>query len=436
MPYGGDIGMNVGEDDDVFTCLSQRSFDENKRCAEQDVSVSGLPQSVFAGRSDFMDASSGKTDMCPATTEMGQIHLARMCSIPWVHVEVETRKWPSMRVSYESWERQTGWWVAEKDYNVPLCGEGSERWSLHDSILVGENLTFSSNASHTVVDAVAKAARPAANFNYNRWEADIGGRNAGDLIFSGTRRGNYYGTGMRHGHIKAGNPPADSLSESPAYGTDFLWCPIGKTGLEKLEKGTACGKRTKEAEPPMVEWVLAAVFMRAEGETARAARNYDCIAIYGSLMRRFNGRRSPTEGCLRSNPSTTGVNRNSPDPPRGGAGTLTAYRNALVYWPDAEKRNTDLIKPCLVFIAVCCPRHRSVPGVLGYSGACFSEETENFGFGESDSDYGLNRPEGFDKGRNIILLRSMNGTVCWRAYRMVLDTVSYDSMDISRYIPW
>lgn len=70
----------------------------------------------------------------------------------------------------------------------------------------------------------------------------------------------------------------------------------------------------------------------------------------------------------------------------------------------------------------------------GYSGACFSEETENFGL-VNPTAYGLNRPEGFDKGREYHPSSEYEWDGVLETCRMVLDAVSYDSMDISRYIP-
>ena len=123
----------------------------------------------------------------------------------------------------------------------------------------------------------------------------------------------------------------------------------------------------------------------------------------------------PDGGLFTFDPSTTEVNRNSHPTTEGEAGTLTAHRMALVYWPMLKNGDTDLMKTLFECYRRLLPTAQLRSQVYwGYSGACFSEETENFGL-VNPAAYGLNRPEGFDKEEgNIILLPGMNGTVCWR----------------------
>ena len=203
MPCGGgDIGMNVWvEDDDVFFYLCRSgSFDENNTLLKQGRFRIRLTPNPFAGRSDFRQTLHLKDGYVSVTTPMGQMHIWADVFHPVVHVEVETKEVTSMRVSYESWRTADRVMSREEGLQCSYAGE----WpgtvvTAHDSILVGEeNLTFfHRNASHTIVDAVIKqqGLESEASHLYNPLRNLIfGGRIAGDLIFSGTRRGHYCGT--------------------------------------------------------------------------------------------------------------------------------------------------------------------------------------------------------------------------------------------------
>ena len=53
----------------------------------------------------------------------------------------------------------------------------------------------------------------------------------------------------------------------------------------------------------------------------------------------------PDGGLFTFDPSTAGgESQLTPDYRRGGAGTLTAHRMALVYWPMLKNGDTDLMK--------------------------------------------------------------------------------------------
>lgn len=137
---------------------------------------------------------------------------------------------------------------------------------------------------------------------------------------------------MRHGHIKAGNPPTDSLSESPCMRYRLLLCPIGKPDWRKRKRNCMRQRTKRRAADGGMSSGSAVSCGRKEKRLVRHATMI-CIAIWQLVMHSDNGRRSPTE-VFTFDPSTTGgESQLTPDYRRGGAGTLTAHRMALVYWP-------------------------------------------------------------------------------------------------------
>ena len=424
MPCGGgDIGMNVWvEDDDVFFYLCRSgSFDENNTLLKQGRFRIRLTPNPFAGKSDFRQTLHLKDGYVSVTTPMGQMHIWADVFHPVVHVEVETKEVTSMRVSYESWRTADRVMSREEGLQCSYAGE----WpgtvvTAHDSILVGEeNLTFfHRNASHTVVDAVIKqqGLESEASHLYNPLRNLIfGGRIAGDLIFSGTRRGHYCGTEYEAWTYKSRKPANRQSFRITLHAVQTPVVSDWEAGLEKTEKELHAAK-DKEASRRWWNEFWQRSFVRAEGEAARAARNYDLYRYMAACNAFGQWPAKPDGGLFTFDPSTTGgESQLTPDYRRGGAGTLTAHEMALVYWPMLKNGDTDLMKTLFECYRRLLPTAQLRSQVYwGYSGACFSEETENFGL-VNPAAYGLNRPEGFDKGREYHPSSEYEwGTVCWR----------------------
>lgn len=444
MPCGGgDIGMNVWvEDDDVFFYLCRSgSFDENNTLLKQGRFRIRLTPNPFAGRSDFRQTLHLKDGYVSVTTPVGQMHIWADVFHPVVHVEVETKEVTSMRVSYESWRTADRVMSREEGLQCSYAGE----WpgtvvTTHDSILVGEeNLTFfHRNASHTIVDAVIKqqGLESEASHLYNPLRNLIfGGRIAGDLIFSGTRWGHYCGTEYEAWTYKSRKPANRQSFRITLHAVQTPVVSDWEAGLEKTEKELHAAK-DKEASRRWWNEFWQRSFVRAEGEAARAARNYDLYRYMAACNAFGQWPAKPDGGLFTFDPSTTGgESQLTPDYRRGGAGTLTAHEMALVYWPMLKNGDTDLMKTLFECYRRLLPTAQLRSQVYwGYSGACFSEETENFGL-VNPTAYGLNRPEGFDKGREYHPSSEYEWDGVLETCRMVLDAVSYDSMGISRYIP-
>lgn len=106
-----------------------------------------------------------------------------------------------------------------------------------------------------------------------------------------------------------------------------------EAGLEKTEKELHAAK-DKEASRRWWNEFWQRSFVRAEGEAAHAARNYDLYRYMAACNAFGQWSAKPDGGLFTFDPSTMGgESQLTPDYRRGGAGTLTAHEMALVYWP-------------------------------------------------------------------------------------------------------
>jgi len=87
----------------------------------------------------------------------------------------------------------------------------------------------------------------------------------------------------------------------------------------------------------------------------------------------------------------------TPDYRKWGGGTMTAQNQRLVYWPLLKSGDYDVLRPQIDTY------HRMLPNAIartrhywGHGGACFTEQTENFGL-PNPAEYGKHR-EGDDPG--------------------------------------
>lgn len=172
---------------------------------------------------------------------------------------------------------------------------------------------FHRNASHTVVDAVIKqqGLESEASHLYNPLRNLIfGGRIAGDLIFSGTRRGHYCGTEYEAWTYKSRKPANRQSFRITLHAVQTPVVSDWEAGLEKTEKELHAAK-DKEASRRWWNEFWQRSFVRAEGEAAHAARNYDLYRYMAACNAFGQWSAKPDGGCLRSILRQWEVNRNS-----------------------------------------------------------------------------------------------------------------------------
>ena len=127
-------------------------------------------------------------------------------------------------------------------------------------------------------------------------------------------------------------------------------------------------------------------------------RNYELMRYmlacnaYGHWPTKFNG------GLFTFDPAyVDSTQAFTPDYRRWGGGTMTAQNQRLVYWPMLRSGDYDMME------AQIGTYYRMLPNAIarthhywGHGGACFTEQTENFGL-PNPAEYGKH-PEGSDPG--------------------------------------
>lgn len=444
MPCGGgDIGMNVWvENDDVLFYLSRSgSFDENNCLLKQGRFRVRLTPNPFAGMSSFRQTLNLNDGYISITSNNATLIIWADVFRPVVHVEVETKELTSMRVNFESWRYE--------DRPVRK-GEGQQcsyKWAVpkdlmttRDSVRVGEEaLTFfHRNPGHTIFDVAVDQQGMSGSKDqlYNPIKNLIfGGRLSGDnLIFTGTRRGHYAGTEYLAWMYKS-KKPVYKQSVRIVLNTEQSTISAWETTLARTEKEINLSK-DKQATRQWWNQFWQRSFIQGEGEAADAIRNYTLFRyMLGCNARsqwptKFNG------GLFTFDPLYVDQKAEfTPDFRKWGGGTMTAQNQRLIYWPMLKSGDFDMMTPQFDFYQRLLPNAEARTRTYwGHSGACFTEQMENFGL-PNPAEYGFKRPESFDKGLEYNAWLEYEWDTVLEFCQMMLETVRYDSVDISRYVP-
>lgn len=444
MPCGGgDIGMNVWvENDDVLFYLSRSgSFDEHNCLLKQGRFRVRLTPNPFAGMSSFRQTLNLNDGYVSISSNNATVIIWADVFRPVVHVEVDTKELTSMRVSYESWRYE----------DRPIAkGEGQQcsyKWAVpkdlvttRDSVRAGdEALTFfHRNPTQTVFD-VAVEQQGMSDLReqlYNPLKNLIfGGRLCGDnLVFAGTRRGHYAGNEFLAWMYKS-KKPTNRQSVRIVMNTEQATPSAWEMTLAATDKGVNVSKDRQATRRWWNEFWQRS-FIRGEGEATDAIRNYTLFRYmlgcnaHSQWPTKFNG------GLFTFDPIYIDQNTEfTPDFRKWGGGTMTAQNQRLVYWPMLKSGDFDLMKPQFDFYQRLLPTAEARTRTYwGHSGACFTEQMENFGL-PNPAEYGFKRPAGYDKGLEYNAWLEYEWDTALEFCQMMLETVRYDSLDISRYIP-
>ena len=169
----------------------------------------------------------------------------------------------------------------------------------------------------------------------------------------------------------------------------------------------------------------------------QAGRNYQLFRYmlgcnaYGDYPTKFNG------GLFTFDPSLTDTtNRFTPDFRLWGGGTMTAQNQRLVYFPLIRSGDFDLMRPQFNFYVRSLKTATLRSQIYwGHSGACFSEQIENFGL-PNPAEYGWDRPAGNDKGVEYNAWLEYEWDTVLEFCLMMLETERYTGKDIHEYLPF
>jgi hypothetical protein len=125
----------------------------------------------------------------------------------------------------------------------------------------------------------------------------------------------------------------------------------------------------------------------------------------------------------------------TPDFRRWGGGTMTAQNQRLVYWPMLKSGDFDMMPSQFNFyMRMLGNAELRTRTYWGHEGACFSEQTENYGL-PNPAEYGFKRPAQFDKGLEYNAWLEYEWDTVLEFCQMVLETRNYAGADITEYMP-
>ncbi|MDD3321908.1 MAG: DUF5703 domain-containing protein [Paludibacter sp.] len=445
MPCGGgDIGMNVWVEngDLLFYIARSGAFDENNTLLKQGRIRVRLSPNPFLNAKDFKQTLKLNEGYVEIYANGTTIQLWADVFKPLIHLEIQSKKKISSEISYESWRYKDR--LIRKNEGQ----QNSYKWAVpkdlkmnKDSVLVSENQItfFHRNADPTIFDiTVAQQNMESVKSHlYNPLiNLTSGGKMWGDnLIFKGIENGVYAGTDFQAWVFKS--------KQATKKQTLNIALEISQT--DNITQWTSNVNKTissinlKQDKKKNIAWwneFWNRSFIRIEGEASDVSRNYTLFRYmlgcnaHSQWPTRFNG------GLLTFDPvfvDSTFVF--TPDYRKWGGGTFTAQNQRLLYWPMLKSGDFDMMSAEFDFYnRILKNAELRSKFYWGHSGACFTEQIENFGL-PNPSEYGWKRPDNFDKGLEYNAWLEYLWDTSLEFCQMILETKSYNNADISKYKP-
>jgi hypothetical protein len=444
MPLGGgDIGMNVWVEGNelLFYLCRTGSYDENNALLKQGRFRITTSPSIFDGDNNFRQELHLNDGYMTIDGKGGRITLWVDVFHPVVRAEVTASSPVTLNVSYENWRH------ADRPIRKVEGQQCSYKWVMPnglctkaDTVIAAERrLTFfHHNADSTVFDvAVAQQGLEAVKDSlYNPLGGLIsGGCMLSDgLAFAGESTGVYADTDFRAYNYK-------SLKASRSHSLRII-LNNGNRGRAEWESGLAATDKAlnlpKDRKASRAWWnsFWQRSFIEAGGEAEQLARNYTLFRFmlgcnaYGSDPSKFNG------SLFTFDPVYVDAKMPfTPDFRRWGGGTMTAQNQRLVYWPMLKSGDFDMMPSQFNFyMRMLGNAELRTRTYWGHEGACFSEQTENYGL-PNPAEYGFKRPAQFDKGLEYNAWLEYEWDTVLEFCQMVLETRNYAGADITEYMP-
>jgi hypothetical protein len=445
MPCGGgDVGMNVWvENGDLLFYVSRSgAFDENNTMLKQGRFRLKLIPNPFLNTNDFRQTLKLNDGYVEISANGTTVQLWADVFKPVIHLEIKSGKSISSEVRYENWR------YTDRQIRKNEGQQNSYKWAVpaglvttKDSIFTSDNSVtfFHRNPAKTVFDA-AVAQQGLENVKsqlYNPLsQLTSGGKMWSDnLIFTGTEKGIYAGTDYQTWVFKS----------KKTFQKQTLNIALEISQADKMSDWKASLTKTiasinpKNDRKNTIAWwneFWNRSFIHIDGEAEKLSRNYTLFRYmlgcnaHSQWPTRFNG------GLFTFDPNyVDSTLKFTPDYRKWGGGTFTAQNQRLVYWPMLKSGDYDLMIPQFEFY------NRLLKNAVlrsktywNHGGACFAEQLENFGL-PNPSEYGWKRPNFFDKGVEYNAWLEYEWDTVLEFCQMILETKSYNNVDISRYKP-
>ncbi len=443
MPCGGgDIGLNVwveGNDLLFYLCRSGAYDEHNTLLKQGRIRLRMGEGNAEASFRQTLRLSSGAVEV------QLQGHTIRLwvdVFHPVIHVETESPKAVEAQIAYENWRWQ------DRPYRKNEGRQNSLKWSSIKNVVTSKDsireehgtLTFfHQNPAQTVFDTtVAHEGMEAVKDQLWNPLAHLvsGGRLQGEaLTFEGCSEGVYADTDYRAWNFRTARKAKRHHFQITLHIDQQEDAAVWERGLAATEAAVRLEKDRKASVAWWQQfWQRSCI--EAEGDFAEVSRNYTLFRYmlgcnaYGKEPTKFNG------GLFTFDPKfvTTPVDF-TPDYRNWGGGTMTAQNQRLVYWPMLKSGDFDLMPSQLQFYLRMLPNAECRSRFYwGHAGGCFSEQIEQFGL-PNFVEYGLKRPEWFDKGMEYNAWLEYEWDTVLEFCQMALDRARYANASYEEYQP-
>ena len=459
MPCGGgDIGLNVWvEKGDLLFYFGQSgAFDENNallkggriRVRLRPNPLEGVVRQELVLR-DGSVVISGKSG-----GEAVRVRVWVDVFRPAVHVDMDGSQPLDAEVTYESW-RTSDRVLEGKENNANSYKWGSRHAPLgrvvtyRDSIRFMDNGVefFHRNRDQTVFDVTVHQQGLDSLKEHLRNPLDhrmFGGTLTGTgLVAGGNVKGRYLDTDFEGWRLVSKTPLRRRkivLALQTLGGDISLWEDEMRTVTNDIREHE---KTAQNATAGWWEsfWRRSYIYIKPDSADNspewQAGRNYQLFRYMlgcnsqGQYPTKFNG------GLFTFDPSLTDSSLHfTPDYRNWGGGIMTAQNQRLVYWPMLRSGDFDMMEPQFdIYLANQHMAELRSKVYWGHEGACFTEQTENFGLPNS-AEYGWDMPADHDKGVEYNAWLEYEWDTVLEFCLMMLETERYSGRKIAAYVPF
>lgn len=458
MPCGGgDIGLNVWvENGDLYFYLSKSgTFDENNTFLKLGRVRVRLSPNPFNGTNFSQQLSLADGSVIVNGTN-GNLHTKVKLWVdvyhPVIHIAINSTKPIKAEADYESWRyRDRATDGLENNQDSRKWAKKGEVKTFRDNIDFKNNAVvfYHQNKDSSIFDATVKdegmEAVKLQMFN-PLYHLIFGGMMKGnDMQPAGTYQGKYLNTDFEGWRLQSKHASKKQDIEL-CLSSDYVDSPQRWfKKLDSVEHGAILNHQTALIATQkwwQQFWDRSFIFINPDNIDPnnidwQAGRNYQLFRYmlgcnaYGSYPTKFNG------GLFTYDPVFVNPSYDfTPDFRNWGGGLMTAQNQRLVYWPMLKNGDVDIMKPQFDFYLRSLHNAELRSKVYwGHSGACFTEQIENFGL-PNRSEYGLKRPAGYDPGMEYNAWLEYEWDTVLEFCQMMLETQRYTGNDIKKNIPF
>lgn len=446
MPCGGgDIGLNVWvENNEILFYISRSgTFDEHNCLLKQGRVRVKLSPDPFTGTNTFRQELKPEDGYLEIKAGETTIQLWVDVFHPVIHMDINSKKAISTEVYYENWRHRD---------RLIRKGEGQQnsyKWAIpkdlvtsKDSVSAGKDgiLFFHRNPSETLFDVVVnqqgmnsvkqEMANPLSNLISGGY---LWGNN---LSYVSTHEGEYAGTDYRAWQLNSRKP---SRKHTINIALHTEQAPDITQWENNLKETISSINPVKDKVNTRRWWneFWQRSFIHGKGEAESITRNYTLFRYmlgcnaYGDYPTKFNGSLFTFDPIFVDDKQAF-----TPDYRKWGGGTMTAQNQRLVYFPMLKSGDFDLMHSQFRFYTRMQKNAELRSSTYwNHSGACFSEQLENFGL-PNPSEYGWKRPDYFDKGIEYNAWLEYQWDTVLEFCLMMLDSYTYTHQPIDEYIPF